>query len=387
MAQRCFYIATSWQDQVIPSQFKALARELVARGHRVVVLVDGRRVDAEDHASNPAIYTWPNKRPTGREDAAFLRSLVRRDRPDCLIANFGATNVMILVGRLLGVPARVAWYHTLSGQTDADSPYPVWQARWLHLRKRGVHRMATHLVANSEAGRRDLYQTYGEPPERVTIWPYFLPDPLAGQSPRPKANATPRLVVCAGRLFASKGQDVLLRAMPQVFERAGAVRLELLGDGPERLALERLAADLGVSEWCDFRGQASRATVLERMAAADVVVVPSRDEAFGIVNVESLAVGTPVVASRVGGISEIVRDGRDGFLVAPDDPAALADRLSMLLCDANLRRTMAGSARRRFVDTYELETNIPRLAEWCEDLVVERAPREGRGRHVWEKER
>jgi glycosyltransferase involved in cell wall biosynthesis len=123
------------------------------------------------------------------------------------------------------------------------------------------------------------------------------------------------------------------------------------------------------------------------MAAADVVVVPSRDEAFGIVNVESLAVGTPVVASRVGGISEIVRDGRDGFLVPPDDPAALADRLSTLLCDANLRRTMAGSARRRFVDTYELETNIPRLAEWCEDLVVERAPREGRGRHVWEKER
>ena len=85
----------------------------MARGHRVVFLIDGRKVDDEAHDANPAVYTWPSPRPTGTRDWLFMRQLVRRYRPDCLIANFGAVNTMTVVGWAMGVSARVVYYLSL----------------------------------------------------------------------------------------------------------------------------------------------------------------------------------------------------------------------------------------------------------------------------------
>lgn len=106
------------------------------------------------------------------------------------------------------------------------------------------------------------------------------------------------------------------------------------------------------------------------MATASVCVVPSRSEAFGRVNIEAMAAGTPVVASGVGGIPEIVRDGQDGFLVPPDNPQALADKLRLILSDPALRAAMGQSARQRFLDCFEQQANVARQADWFEALVA-----------------
>ncbi len=108
------------------------------------------------------------------------------------------------------------------------------------------------------------------------------------------------------------------------------------------------------------------------MAEAALVVVPSRAEALGLVNIESLAVGTPVVASRVGGIGDAVRDGLDGLLVPPDDPAALAEAIGRLLADPATRQRMGHAARQGFLERFELQANIGRQVEWYEKLVAER---------------
>src|SRR5205807_10312646 len=137
-----------------------------------------------------------------------------------------------------------------------------------------------------------------------------------------------------GALLPAKGQEDLLRAAALIGDLD--FTLELIGDGPTRPRLERAAEELGLAGRCTFAGARPNREVLPRVAAAAIAVVPSRAEAFGLVNIEAMAVATPVVATRVGGIPEIIRDGVDGFLVPPGDPPAIAARLRQLLTDPGL---------------------------------------------------
>ena len=101
-------------------------------------------------------------------------------------------------------------------------------------------------------------------------------------------------------------------------------------------------------------------------------ILPSRAEALAVVNVEALAMGTPVVGARVGGIGEAVRDSVDGFLVPPNDPATTAERIGQLLADPDLRRRMSAAARQGFLEQRELAANMGRQADWYEQLVGEK---------------
>jgi glycosyltransferase involved in cell wall biosynthesis len=365
---QCFIIGTSWLDIMVANHFKALGRELVARGHRVVFLIDGCKVNEEDHDANPAIYTWPSPRPTNGRDFLFLHRLIRRYRPACLVANFGAVNVMAVVGRAAGVPVRVSWYHTVSQTIDLNTDLSSWQVRLLRQRKRLVYNLSTHLVAVSAAAAADLQGVYDIPAHKVSIWPLLLrdpqPEPLA-----PPPVRDPWRVLCVGGLLPAKGQDVLLRALPSLVARFPRLRVDFVGAGPKREAYEALARELGVAEWCCFVGAVPHSEVLARMAAAAVVVVPSRAEALAVVNVESLAMGTPVVGTHIGGIVEAVRHGVDGFLVPPDDPAALAQRIGQLLANPAARQAMGAAARQGFLERVELRANIGRHVSWYEQLV------------------
>ncbi len=366
MGSHRYVIGTSWGTSAIATHFRMLAAALADRGHRVTVLVDGQRRDVESPTTNPAVYAWPSRRPTGWHDAAFLYRLIRRDRVDCTIANFGSVNVMTLVGWLTGVQARVAWYHTLSSAIDADSSLPRWKLRLLRLRKLPVYAAATHVIANSEAARDDACRTFGVPADKCHVFLNSLADPLEHG---PCALREPGLVACVGRLHPCKGQDVLVRALARLRDTHPELRVEFVGDGPSRAECERLAAELGVADRCRFVGSVSHDAVFQRMASAAVVVVPSRSEAFGLVNAEALAVGTPVVASRVGGIPEVVRDGVDGFLVPPDDDRLLAERLSLLLSDETLRRQMSGNARQGFLERFEATKCIAEQVRFFERIV------------------
>ena len=151
-------------------------------------------------------------------------------------------------------------------------------------------------------------------------------------------------VVFVGRLHQQKGVDTLVKAVPLL---PPAAHLTLVGDGPERGRLHRLATGIGVAERVHVTGFLPHAAVPGMLAAADVVVLPSRYEELGTALVEAMAAGRPVVASAVGGITELVRDGVDGLLVEPGDPTALAAAVSRLLRDRALAAGLGASARRR----------------------------------------
>jgi phosphatidylinositol alpha-1,6-mannosyltransferase len=163
------------------------------------------------------------------------------------------------------------------------------------------------------------------------------------------------VVVCTARMVRRKGQDVLLEAWPRVLDVAPDARLLLVGDGPHRVALERLAAGLGTSrESVVFTGSVPWTEMPAHTDAGDVFAMPCRTrlgglepEAFGIVALEAAACGLPVVIGDSGGAPETVLDGETGFVVPPHDVREVADRLGELLTDRVLARALGERGRDR----------------------------------------
>lgn len=155
------------------------------------------------------------------------------------------------------------------------------------------------------------------------------------------------LVVAVGRLARQKGFDLLLRAVAHLGEDVPGLRLAVAGDGPDGPQLARLACELGLERRVRWLG--SRTGIAGLLVAADLVAVPSRSEGLPYVLLEALALGRPVVAAAVGGVPELVRDGVEGWVVAPGDEPALAAGLAAALAAPaeRLRRAAAGRDRVR----------------------------------------
>jgi glycosyltransferase involved in cell wall biosynthesis len=204
-------------------------------------------------------------------------------------------------------------------------------------------------------------------PDRLRWVPNFVdPDVIA-----PK-TASGGGVAYVGRLSEEKGVDVLLEAL----ERAPALHLDVLGDGPERPALERLASSLRVTDRVTFRGRLPAAAVHEAMRSAAMVAVPSRwYENMPITVLEAFAAGVPVVASALGGIPELIDDGRDGILVPPDEPGILAEALAALTDGVDRAFEMGRNARAKVEDRFTPASHLARI----DALYAEAAEEAGRG--------
>ena len=162
-----------------------------------------------------------------------------------------------------------------------------------------------------------------------------------------------------GRLVPNKGCDVLLRAM----ERLPGRTLLVLGEGPERSALESLAMSLGLGDRVDFGGWASPDRVGAMLRQSRALVVPSLwPEPFGLVALEAYRESCPVVASRVGGLADLVEDGQTGFLVPPDDPSSLAEAMGKLLLP-ELAEAMGARGRRMAGERFAMSSHLAALDE------------------------
>ena len=146
----------------------------------------------------------------------------------------------------------------------------------------------------------------------------------------------------------------LLQAMPPILRAFPDYRLVIVGDGSQRAELERQAQNLALGQGVTFTGALSQSDVRQWMQRARLLVLPSIEEGLGVVLLEALACGTPVVASRVGGIPDIVTPAV-GRLVAPGDPGQLAEAVCALLGDPPAWAEMSGRARERIVAEYDSE--------------------------------
>ena len=216
------------------------------------------------------------------------------------------------------------------------------------------------VIAASDAIRERLANACRVPPARLKV----VVDSLdLRQYPRPgfvtpwEENPSARAFVVGawGRLAAGKGQKTLIQAAARLAADGLDVEILLMGEGPDRPALRRLARELGVESRLTF----SPATNAGRLSDLDVLVEPSYREGFGLSALQAMATGVPVVASGVGGLFALVKDGETGLMVPPGDPEALASAVARLLRNPALRRELARRAR----DRVETDFNADIVAE------------------------
>lgn len=227
-----------------------------------------------------------------------------------------------------------------------------------------IVRFADAIVAATPLDREQMISYYGAPEGRIHIIPPGVNldrfRPIAREAARGHVGSPcnpceeAHMLLYVGRMDPLKGVDDLLRALPYVAQDLPAgwpcqTCLALIGGDAESsdeslrremARLEQLKHELGLSSLATFLGRRDQDELPYYYSAADVCIVPSHYESFGMVALESLACGTPVVASRVGGLTYIIEDGVNGFLVPTGDSLALAHRIAQLLEDCQLRRQM-----------------------------------------------
>ena len=163
----------------------------------------------------------------------------------------------------------------------------------------------------------------------------------------------PARIVSVGRLTASKGFDILLRALRRVRQSGQDVTLRIIGAGPEHAALEALAVELGLHDAVQFLGSLAEEEIITELRTADLFVLASHAEPLGVVYMEAMALGVAAVGTAAGGVGEIIRDGDNGLLAPPADADLLAERVIRLVRDCGLRERLGAAGRRTIVADFD----------------------------------
>jgi glycosyltransferase involved in cell wall biosynthesis len=284
----------------------------------------------------------------GPRTLARLTRIVRGQQPDILHTHLVHADFHGLVaGRLARVPVLVSTKHGFN---------PFRERRLFAAADRAVARLADVHVAISAGLAQYLAEREGFDASSFEIVHYGIePGPAPATLP-----GAPRLAI-VGRLIPIKGHEVLFRALAAVRRELPELTLEVAGDGPLDAELRSTVTRLGLDDVVSFLGQvADVGPVFER---AEVVVVPSYGEGFGMVALEAMERGRPVIASAVGGLPEIVEDGRTGLLVPPGDVEALGAALGELTGDRARAAVMGTSGRERALEAFSQERCTERVAE------------------------
>ena len=243
------------------------------------------------------------------------------------------------------------------------------QARW---ERRNTAR-ADLVVVPSAYSARVAAEVYAVPPARVAVVPEAidLVDWQARFAAAPRRAGGGATVLAVGRMYPRKRFADLLHAAARLRGVNPSARVRIVGKGPDWEEMNRLHAALGLRDTVTLLGDVTRDQLASEYVSAQCFCLPSVQEGFGIVFLEAMAAGLPVVACRAAAVPEVVVDGQTGVLVPPRDPAALADALAALLGRSDRARELGAAGRRRvsaftpervaerFLDTVRLKDEVP----------------------------
>jgi glycosyltransferase involved in cell wall biosynthesis len=304
------------------------------------------------------------KRTSARQVWAWwpFYRLLRRERVDVLHAHkFGSNLWGTIVGRLARVPVIVAHEHTWSyeGQPLRRLADRAVIARW-----------SSAFVAVSREDQRRMIEVEHIRPQDTLFIPNGIPAPPAASGADVRAElgiaADVPVIGTVSVLRPQKALDVLLRASRILVEDFPGLRVLIAGEGDRREALEQLTDELGLGDTVMFLGV--RTDVPDVLAALDVAVSSSDYEGSPLSVMEYMEAARPVVATRVGGIPDLIDDGEQGLVVEPQDPAGFAAAVAQLLRDPERARRMGERGRERRRTEFDIDVMVRRLEALYEEL-------------------
>jgi 1,2-diacylglycerol 3-alpha-glucosyltransferase len=353
---------TNYYHPVVNGVVRSVAsfREtLMKQGHNVFIFA---QQDSTYKDNEPFIFRYPSlPLPPGDISTALPVSPFVDQLLPALKLDVIHTHHPILLGQTAARKAAelelplVFTFHTQYWEYTHYIPFP--QEIVQEFLKNAVHRWlrefmqkCQHIIIPSESMRdiliRDygLHERYSVIPTGTDLEPFLKADGKALRAERGWQDET--VLISVGRIAPEKNWDTLLRAFAKVFQEHPSIRLVLIGDGPARQNLETLASDLGITERVTFTGALPFEEVPRYLKAADLFAFASITETQGLVTIEAMAAGLPVVAVDGPGTRDIVEHGKQGYLVE-NDPDALAGRLNKLLSNAQLIKRFSNSALKK----------------------------------------
>lgn len=259
-----------------------------------------------------------------------------------------AANVGFLTSRFLNLP----WSLTLHGISETDYPAGLLLAEKV--------KAAQFVACVSWFGRAQAMRiTPADQWHKFEIVRCGVP---LSNIPDLVPHEQPSRIVCVGRLSSEKGHAGLLDAFAHLRDRGILAQLILVGDGPEHDMLKRQCAGLGMSDAVNFVGRKDEQETLAEIARSDLLVLPSLMEGLPVVLMEAMALGVPVVASRVAGIPELIEDGKEGLLFRPADWVDLCDAMTRILSDNALATRLVAAARAKVEAEFDISKVVAPLA-------------------------
>ncbi len=309
--------------------------------------------------------------------AAAVRRLLKELRPDILHTHLYHPN---LYGRLaalgLGLPGVVAAVH------NSYTRMKFHRRLWNHL----LSWTSDRILVGSAQVWEDVRRYDGVSASRLLLLPYGVPlaeleTDLSPEEARRRLGVSGFVLGVVGRLEEQKGLAHLLEALAVAGRRIPQATLILVGDGRERQALESRARELGVAGQVRFLGTRRDLALIYR--ALDLYVQPSLWEGLPLALLKTMGAGLPVLASRVGGVRDLVEDGVNGRLVAPGDPEALAGALVSLFRQPRLRASLGAAARFTIRERYSLEAMLAKLERLYLELWEKSQPKVKKSSDTW----
>jgi glycosyltransferase involved in cell wall biosynthesis len=338
-----------------------LAVELSYRGHEVHVVTPMRPGAAKEETIDGvfvhryAYYGWRRGLQLGQlkgNSTLLLSSLILLGTIRCLLSVIKYNSDLVhaywvvpagLIGLIVGKLTRIPVVATAAGSDLTSAP------------KSRLPRLLTSLTLKNldrvlpvSTPMKKIAMELGSPGDRATVihGPVGIDTgDLKKAVQQPLTENYERSLVYVGNLTAPKRAETIIRALQKVTEMDAECRLIIIGEGNLRPSLEALADELGLKEQVHFCGALPHEEVLEMLQGADVFVHCSDHEGLGMAIMEAMGAGLPVVASRVGGVPDLVREGETGFMIPPDDVEKYAEKILILLHNDQLRQELGSNAR------------------------------------------
>jgi glycosyltransferase involved in cell wall biosynthesis len=365
---RIAYVAHVAFPDVVGDPFNCLelAKKMSERGHETAIITWNKRNPSSNLIERvDGVEVWRLAGVNFRLDnhvieypfTPGLADALDRVKPDvvhCESHLFLTTVQAVRKAKKLGLPCVV----TVHG-VFADRSMAVNFAQFVYLRTLGleVFRSVDRVICLTQGDAEEVVR-FGCPLEKIRL----VPNAVDTERFKPCEEREDNLVVWAGRFVPEKGLEYLVEAAKIVSDKFEDVRFLLVGDGPLKARIMKLAYDLDLLDRVVFfAGPLSRDEVAEVLGKAAVFVFPSLKEGLPLSVLEAMACGLPVVGSNISGIDEIIIDRRNGFLVPPKNPQALAEAALTLLNDENLRKRIGLNARQQMMKEHSWDTLIGKV--------------------------
>jgi len=337
-------------------------RGLVARGHEVTLVTRPQcRIREKAAAAGIPVVTLPMRKALDFGSIVALRRLLRENNVEVVNTHSGVDS---WIG---GLAAKLARTPVLLRTRHLNIPL---RRNWLNF----VHYLPDRIITCGETMRRQLIESSGFPEARLVSIATGI-DFAEFEPRRPRREVRQALGLCevevmilmVGILRTVKGHDTALQAFQILSSKFPDAALVLAGDGPLLPAMEQLAHTLGIAKRVRFLG--FRNDIPDLMGAADVLLLTSRSEGVPQTVTQALGLGLPVVATSVGGVSELVQSEQSGLLIPPGDPDAAADAVRRIIGDPGMAERFRAAGRVRVRQNFSLQAMLDKTERVCLELL------------------